>query len=140
MVFFFWVCVVDKTRCGFWSIILPIIFETVSKIWVFFYFLIQSWIQFYPEHTGFPIVGGGGKRGAPSPPPSYNFFQNSPLPIKTDAPQWGTSPLKNEAPFQLTNNPPLKSEGPFQEIISRKNPEKLETVINTCASFIKHRE
>ena len=46
-------------------------------------------------------------------------------------------PLKNEAP-QLKNTPPsLKSEAPFQEVIPRKNPKKLETVINTCVSFIK---
>ena len=47
--------------------------------------------------------------------------------------------LKNEAP-ELENNPPpppLKSESRFQEMIPRKQPEKLETVINTCISLIK---
>ena len=33
--------------------------------------------------------------------------------------------------------PPLKSEAPFQEMIPRKNHEKLETVINICISIIK---
>ena len=58
------------------------------------------------------------------------FFET--LPIKTDA------PLKNEAPYwKTTSRHPLKSKAPFQETISRKNPEKLETVINTCVSLIK---
>ena len=34
--------------------------------------------------------------------------------------------------------PPVKSEAPFQEIIlEKKNPQKSETVINTCVSLIK---
>ena len=33
------------------------------------------------------------------------------------------------------NNCPLKSEAPFQEMILENNPEKSETVINTCDCF-----
>ena len=66
------------------------------------------------------------------------FFFNLP-PIKTNTPPWGTHPLKNEAlPSEKQHPPPLKSEGPFQEMIPRKNPERSDSVINTCVSIIKH--
>ena len=37
------------------------------------------------------------------------------------------------------NNRPLKSEAPFQEMILENNPEKSETVINTCDCFTHKR-
>ena len=38
----------------------------------------------------------------------------------------------------LKNKPtPLKREAPFQEMIPKKKLEKLETVMNNCASIIK---
>ena len=51
------------------------------------------------------------------------------LPIKANAPH-GAASLKSEAPS-------LKSKPPFQEIIPRKNPKKVETVINICVPLIK---
>ena len=52
---------------------------------------------------------------------SYDFFLNPP-PAKTDAPPWGTPPLKNDASFHLKNNlHPLKHETPFHEMIPRKS-------------------
>ena len=56
-------------------------------------------------------------------PPSISYFFKK-------LPPGATPPLKNEAP-------PLKGEAPFQVMIPRKNPEKLESVINTCISIIK---
>ena len=47
---------------------------------------------------------------------------------------WGAPRLKN------TPHPLLKSEALFQEMIPRKKPEKLETVINTCVSIINHHQ
>ena len=52
--------------------------------------------------TGFPIVVGGH-----SPHPAI-FFEPPPPRIKTDAPLWGTHPLKNEAPH-LKNKPPIET-------------------------------
>ena len=108
MVFFFWVCVFDKTRCGFWSIILPIIFETVSKIGVFFYFLIQSWIQFYPEHTGFPIVGGGGQKGGTLPLHPTIFSKTPPCPLKLMPPNGAPPHLKMKPPPNWQTTPHWK--------------------------------
>ena len=64
---------------------------------------------------GFPIVAGGGGMGA------YDFFRkSSPPPIKTDAPQWGAPPLKNEAPLSEKQTSLLKSEAHFYEMIPTK--------------------
>ena len=64
---------------------------------------------------GFPIVGGGrGGMGA------YDFFRKSSPPIKTDAPQWGAPPLKNEAPLSEKQTSLLKSEAHFYEMIPTK--------------------
>ena len=37
------------------------------------------------------------------------------------------------------NDRPLKNEAPFQEMILENNPEKSETVINTCDCFTHKR-
>ena len=52
---------------------------------------------------------------------------------------FGNLPHEAPPPFPHLRNksPPLKSEVPFQEMIPRKNPKKLETVINPCVSIIK---
>ena len=77
------------------------------------------------------------------PPPSCDFFEPPPPPPphqKTMFPHHGaSSPRKNEAPLTEKQTPPLKSEAPFQEMISRKNSKKSETVINICVSLIKQR-
>ena len=51
-------------------------------------------------------------------------------------PPWGTPHLKAK-PSPTENQFPLQSKTPFQEMIPKKNSEKLETVINTCVSLIK---
>ena len=43
-------------------------------------------------------------------------------------------------PASEKHPPLLKSEALFQEMIPRKKPEKLETVINTCVSIINHHQ
>ena len=59
-------------------------------------------------------------------------------PLKLRPPHEAPLPLKNEdPPSEKQTLPPLKSEAPFLEMIPRKNPKKLETVINTCVSIIK---
>ena len=74
------------------------------------------------SHSG----GGMGGHPSPSPPQSYNFFQKK-KPIKTDA-LMGCPPtplyLKMKPPH-LRNKLPLKSEAPFQEMIPRKNLQKI---------------
>ena len=62
--------------------------------------------------TGFPIVG---RTWGGCPPLCYNFFEK--LPIKPDAPPWGTPTphLKMKPPN------PLKHEAPFHEMIPRKS-------------------
>ena len=82
------------------------------------------------SHSG---VGWGGAWGVS--PQSYDFFRK-PLPSKSIPPSC-PPPLKNEDPSTEKLPPPLKSEAHFQEMIPKKTPEKLETVINTCVSIIK---
>ena len=57
---------------------------------------------------------GGGQGG-------LRFFSKIlPPPIKTDAPQWGAPPLKNEAPLSEKQTSLLKSEAHFYEMIPTK--------------------
>ena len=60
-------------------------------------------------------MGGGGRAWGPT-----IFFENPPPPIKTDAPQWGAPPLKNEAPLSEKQTSLLKSEAHFYEMIPTK--------------------
>ena len=75
--------------------------QKFSKLW--------SWVSsafqkgnyfFYVSVSRFPIVGGG--MGV-CPPPSYNFFENTPS--KTVAPHGALPHLKMKPPH-LKNNPP----------------------------------
>ena len=55
-------------------------------------------------------------------------------PIKADAPMGHTSHLNMKPP------PPLKIKAFFQEMIPRRKPKKLRTVINTCVSLIRYKK
>ena len=91
-------------------------------------------LWYLSDGSGFPIVEGmGGHVGHPIPI-RLHFFSNPPH--QNRCPPWGSPPLKNEAP-NLKPPSVLKNEAPFQEMVPRKNPEKLETIINTSASIIK---
>ena len=57
---------------------------------------------------------GGGHGG-------LRFFSKILPPIKTDAPQWGAPPLKNEAPLSEKQTSLLKSEAHFYEMIPTKS-------------------
>ena len=93
----------------------------------------SKWVTFSwgskETKAGFLIVGerwrGIGCGG--TPPPSNNFFWNPP--IKTDAPPWGTPPLKMKPPSFEKQTPLLKREAPFHEMIPRKS-----TIINNLKS------
>ena len=50
----------------------------------------EKFLEIHQPAAGFPIVGGAWGAGGGAPPPFYDFFE--PLPIKTDAPRWGTPP------------------------------------------------
>ena len=62
------------------------------------------------------------------PPHPMTFFENPPSKLL---------PLMGHLPHLKVKPPPLKSKAPFQEMIPRKKPKNLETVINTCVSIIK---
>ena len=67
------------------------------------------------------------------------FFETPPPPpSKPMAPYGVLSPLKNEAsPIWKSNSPQWKVKPPSRKWFLEKNPEKSETVINTCVLIIK---
>ena len=71
----------------------------------------------------------------------FPFFGETPSPIRTDAPMGFLPHLKVKGPPTGKHPPPphWNEKPPSQEIILRKNSEKLETVIRTRVSLIKKR-
>ena len=68
--------------------------------------------------------------------PSCDFFQT--LPPSKPMPPYALH-LKMKPHLHLKNNSPLESEVVSRKWFPEKNPEKWETIINTCASIIKQR-
>ena len=72
---------------------------------------ILRWWEFWLNRL-FSWVGVGVWGSAP-PPPSYDFFENSPH--QNRCPPLGTPPLKNEVSPTEKQTQPLKSEAPFRK-------------------------